>query len=260
MKYFFYHYFKMKILKYNDINIKNIEYNKPEKKGTYYYSAISYDKNPLLIQTIKFKCNNSKDEIFKNGNIECETITNDFSFYDFFLNIEDKNIKETFRNNKEWFDKEIPLELIDDMYKRTIKPVKKDSKPKFCFKLPIIKDKVQCHIYDQNKMIIDFDKLDKDSEIILIIHIRGLKFLKQHYYCDCYISQIKIFSSKIEKFNILDKCLIEDEEDEKGDIDIVDEEILNEINLEKQKQKEKKLLKNNIENQIIELKKQLDNL
>ena len=56
----------MNILKYSDINIKNIQYDKPEKKGTYYYSAISYDKNPLLVQTIKLKCNNSKEEILKN--------------------------------------------------------------------------------------------------------------------------------------------------------------------------------------------------
>lgn len=260
VKYLFYHYFKMSIFKYEDINIKNINYDKPEKKGTYYYSSINYDKKPLLILTPKMKSMNNKDGILRNSNIDCESITNDFNFYDFFLKIEDRNVKETFRNNKEWFGKEIPLELIDDMYKRTIKPVKKDNKPSFTFKLPIIKNKVQCHIYDQNKMIIDIDKLDKDSEIIFVIHIRGLKFLKQHYYCDCYVSQIKIISSKIERFNILDECLIEDDNNEKEDIDIIDEEILNEINIKKEKEKEKNVLKKNLELQMLELKKQLDNL
>ena len=260
VKYLFYHYFKMSILKYDDINIKNINYDKPEKKGTYYYSSISYDKQPLQIQTPKMKCMNKNDEILRNSNIDCESITNDFNFYDFFLSIEDRNVKETFKNNKEWFGKEIPLELIDDMYKRTIKPVKKNNKPSFTFKLPTIKNKVQCRIYDQNKMIIDINKLDKDSEIIFVIHIRGLKFLKQHYYCDCYISQIKIITSKIERFNILDECLIEDDNNEKEDIDIIDDEILNEINKKKANENKKKMLKTNLENQMLELKKQLDNL
>ena len=28
--------------------------------------------------------------------------------------------------------------------------------------------------------------------VILILHVKGLKFLKQHYYCDVYVSQIKV--------------------------------------------------------------------
>ena len=108
------------------------------------------------------------------------------SFYDFLLNLDDRNIKETFKRNKEWFGKEIPLEMIDDMYKRTIKPVKKDSKPCFSFKLPVIKGKVQCHIYDQRKICQDIQKLVPNSEIIFILHVRGLKFLKQHYYLKSY--------------------------------------------------------------------------
>ena len=55
-------------------------------------------------------------------------------FMIFSAGIDDRNIKETFKKNKEWFDKQIPLELIDDMYKRTIKPVKKDCKPSFSFR------------------------------------------------------------------------------------------------------------------------------
>ena len=192
--------------------------------------------------------------------MDCESINNDFSFYDFFLNIEDKNIKETFKKNKEWFDKEIPLELIDDMYKRSIKPVKKDSKPKFSFKIPTLKGVPQCQIYDQNNICIDLSQLSEDYEVIFILHIKGLKFLKQHYYCDLYISQIKVTLPRIEKYNIFNECMIEDNEVKEDDIYILDDEILNRMNEESEKKRKKEEKKKKIESEINELKKQLENL
>ena len=65
-------------------------------------------------------------------------------------------IKETFKNNKNWFGKEIPSEQISDMYKRTSIPTKKDNKPKYSFKIPIVKDKIQCQLYDKNKISLEF--------------------------------------------------------------------------------------------------------
>ena len=252
----------MNILKYSDIDLSKINYLKPEKQGSFYYSSISYNNKPLHIQCPKMKSTISGGDILNKNptNLTCETINNDFSFYDFFLGIDDRNIKETFKKNKEWFGKQIPLELIDDMYKRTIKAVKKDSKPTFSFKVPIIKNKVQCQIYDQNKICQDISRITNDCEIIFILHIRGLKFLKSNYYCDCYISQIKILLSNEEKYNIFTECIIEDDEDKKEDFDIIDEEILNEMKREKELEIQKANKKKELEEKITNLQKELDNL
>ena len=193
------------------------------------------------------------------SNLESEPLNSDFSFYDFLLGLDDRNIKETFKN-KEWFGKNIPLELIDDMYKRTVKPVKKDSKPKFSFKIPIIKNKIQCQIYDQNKVFQSIDRIQQGSELIYILHIRGLKFLKHNFYCDCYISQIKLSISLDERYNILNECLIDDDDDKKEDFDIIDEEILNEMKREKDKKIKIENRKKDIEEEILKLKQELDNL
>lgn len=249
----------MSIYKYSDINLKKINYNKPEINGSFYYSSINYDNTPLHIQSPRMKCKLSGGDILQKGFIECEPLNTDFSFYDFFLNIEDRNIKETFKKNEEWFGKDIPLEMIDDMYKRTIKAVKKDSKPNFTFKIPVSRGKVQCQIYNNNNICVDINKLNPESEIILILHIRGLKFLKQHYYCDCYVSQLKVYLSKEESFNIFNHCVIDDEKSD-DDIDIIDEEILEDIHkkeIQEKQRTEKKLV---LEKQISELKEQLDNL
>ena len=210
----------MSILRYSDVNSKKINYGKPEKQGMIYYAPIDYNNEPLYLQLPRMICKSNGPEIVKRKStmLDIETLNNDYSFYDFMLNLDERNIKETFKNNELWFNKNIPLEIIDDMYKRTCKPIKKESKPIFSFKIPVVKEKVQCQIYDQKKTFIDISKVISGAEMICILHIRGLKFLKQHYYCDCYISQIKVILPKDEKFSILENYAFDDKEEEEAEI------------------------------------------
>jgi hypothetical protein len=206
----------MSIVKFSDVNLKKISYTKPEKQGQYYYSAITYgSKDPLHIQTSRMICKSEGSEcvLKKTPTMELEGLTLDYSFYDFLLSLDERNIQETFRNNESWFGKDIPLEVIDDMYKRTTKPNKENSKPKFIFKIPVVKNSAQCPIYDQKKICQPIDKITNNCEVILILHIRGLKFLKQHYYCDCYVSQMKVFLPSEEKYSVIQDYVIEDDSD-----------------------------------------------
>ena len=55
-----------KIIKYNDLNIENIKYDNPRKIGNIYYSDITYNGNPLFIQTEKLNnLTNTKELNFK---------------------------------------------------------------------------------------------------------------------------------------------------------------------------------------------------
>ena len=257
----------MSILKYDDIDISKINYSKPEKIGPSYFGSISYGDNlkPLMIQTGKMKCLNSiegmKDK--KNPYLEIEIPKGKFDMYDLFLSLDDQNIKTTVKNSQEWFGKDLPLEAIDDMYKRTTKPFKKDSNPSLRFRLPVIKNEIQCSVYNQQKVFVDLNEVKGDSEVILILHIRGLKILKQYFYCDCYISQIKLFQDNNEsKYNIMKEYALIDEEGsgETNYDDIFDEEILSvfeeEKRLNKEKEEEEKRLKKEKEEEKKRLKKE----
>ena len=56
-----------------------------------------------------------KKSIFRD-----EILSTNFDLYDLFLSIDDQNIKNTLHKSEEWFQKEIPLEAIDDMYKKEL--------------------------------------------------------------------------------------------------------------------------------------------
>ena len=264
----------MSVYRHTDLDLKKINYKKPEKQGLIYYAGIDYKNEPLYLQTPRLVLTKSGLETIenKNNNLELEPVNNDFSFYDSLLNLDELNIKRTFENNKVWFGKDIPLEVIDNMYKRNNKPVKKDSKPQFSFKVPLIKDKVQCQIYDQKQNTIDLRSVKEGSECICILHIKGLKFLKQHYYLDVYISQIKVFLEGNIKYNILENYSfndVEEEENELRDLErdlMLDEDYLNSL---KNNENEKKEILNEIEKhknnisdiqiKIKELEEKLDN-
>lgn len=228
------------------MDVKKLVYTKPEKNGAYYYSPMAYDKNqPIHIQTPRMKLRVPGNKLIDKTTpmVDVETLTDDFKFYDLMVSIDERNIRETFKHNKEWFQKDIPLDLIDDMYKRTTKPVKKDGRPQFTYKVPMSKGVVQCPIFDQHQNRRELKDLPQDAEVILVVHIRGLKFLKQYYYCDMYVSQMKVFLPQTEKFAILNECMIHDDEP----AEVLDEAVLLEI---KQKREEIQKKVNEINSQI----------
>ena len=84
----------------------------------------------------------------------------------------------------------------------------------------------------------------------MILHFKGLRILKESFYLDCYINQIKVVD--IKKFNILKEYSIIDEGNNSENIDenIFSEEMKEIVNQEKlqvlkfQKQTQKLLLTN----------------
>ena len=242
------------IHRYDEVDIDKINYSKPEKIGSSYFGSMSYGDNlrPLYIQTPKLKSmiNFSDIKEKKSPYLDVEIPIGNYDIYDFFLSLDDQNIKTTVSRSNEWFQREIPLEAIDDMYKRTTKPFKKDVNPTLKFKLPIVKNEIQCGVYNQQKVFIDLDEIKEGVDLILILHIRGLKVLKQYFNCDCYVSQIKVFQeNKALKYNIISEYSMVDNGSE-SDEDIFDQEILDSFKTEEEKkEKEKQELREKEENE-----------
>jgi vacuolar-type H+-ATPase subunit I/STV1 len=216
------------VTRYNKLQLDNIQYDKPENKGTVYFGSMLYDLNPLLLQSSRLKVKEIK-EVEKQRYIVLETDDTDFSFYDKLVQLDDHILDATYQNSEEWFNKELPMDILEGMYKRITKPFKKDEKPSLEFKLPYHSDKLQTKVYGQTNELIDLDNLTVGSTVILMLQVKGLKFLKQNYYCDTYLSQIKLIKETVTVKPA--SCLIEDDEvgvvqnEENYDYEILDEEI-----------------------------------
>jgi len=208
----------------------NIQFEKPENKGTVYFGNMLYDLNPLLLQSSRLIVKEIK-EVDKQKYIVLETSPSDFSFYDTLVKLDDHILDATYQNSEEWFNKELPMDILENMYKRVTSPFKKDEVPAIQFKLPFHKENIQTKIYNQTNEIIDIGSLVPGSTIIMMIQVKGLKFLKQNYYCDICLSQIKLIKETV-ALNPKD-CMIEEDDDntkvmdEQYAYEILDEEIIN---------------------------------
>lgn len=234
------------VIKYNKIDLTNINYTKPTNQQNAYYGGIDYNKNLFLIQTSHLTIQSIKDKI-----ITVSVDTDDFSFYDTIVQLDDHNLASTYKNSKEWFSKELPMDVLENMYRRMSKPFKKGEIPLLDLKLTT---KPKCQVYDQSNKGINITDIVEGSTIIGILNIKGLKFLKRDYYCEMSLSQIKI-TNPIEK-HLSNKCLIDDEGLNNYDYEVFDEEVI-------QNSKQKIELTNqikNIEQDIQNNQKQLESL
>jgi hypothetical protein len=249
------------VIRHNKVDVSKVNYSKPENQQKVYYGSMNYNNIPFYIQTNNTQFVEIKEEN-KQKYIVLKVDSKDFSLYDCLMKLDDHNLSSTYSSSKDWFSKDLPMDVLEGMYRRITQPFKKGDVPEIILKLPYHKQKIQSKIYDQSNNMIDINQLTKGSKIVCIIHIKGLKFLKKDYYCDHYISQIKLCESI--PFSIPGKCLIEDDtETNEYDYEILDEEILLK-NKEKVKLEEKyRELEGNIidqQNTLREMRKKIDTL
>ena len=232
------------IFKHTNLKLDELTYSKPEKQGNSYYCNIYHgDNKPVYIQTPILSSQLSGKDLRSKKNIGLKVLGEDFGIYDFFLKLDDHNVNHTFKMSKEWFGKELPVNVIDGMYRRGTKPFPKGQNPSLEFKIPFSKDKCECICFDKSKESMEIDDIKEGIGMICIIHIKGLKFLKKEYYCDCFITQIKESEVKVKK-SFFDECLIDDDEENIYDEHSLPEEIMDEEDILEAEKLEKERLEN----------------
>ena len=250
------------IIKYNNIDIDNIELSDPKKIGNIYYSHISYNDNPFFLQTSRMKNIIDIKELDLRKPFDLKFELDNSDMYNCLNKLDENNINKISENSFYWFGKNINIEHSENMYRKITKPLIKNKKTNINFKVPIINEEILCKIYNQEQIDISINDVFKGQECILIVHIRGIKFFKSYYICDYYITHIKTFTKL--KYIIPEKCLIEDI-NSINDSEIIDEEVLIEEKekqkLIKKEEKKKKMEKLKIiENKKLELEKLKDRM
>ena len=179
----------MEIIDYKKIEINDIKFEDPVKiKGGSYMAIAKYNDNPIYIQSPRLINNKG---FVKNDNrcyIDLEFDKTHWNFYEFITNIDDHNIIKIQKNSESWFSKEFPLDIVEDFYSSPLKHKKQN--PKLKLKIPLIKNKVDCLIYDKNNSLIT--NFDEYNNVICLLKFNGLKFLSQQVISEWIPIQIKI--------------------------------------------------------------------
>ena len=98
-------------------------------------------------------------------------------------------------------------------------------------------------IYDKNNENINIDKLYENDFGIFVLHLKGIKYQKQRYILDVYISQLKVFTNNKPNYIIPSSCLINNDNIiYESDEDILDQDVISNIKMKEKLYNEKKEL------------------
>ena len=256
-----------RILNYKNLDFEKIEYYQPQRTNdgcllsTIYYKLMNNNPLSMYIETPKLK---TISGIIKDGEdyyIEMELSLEgyDSNFYTFIEKIDEKNVLSCHFNSNIWFNKQLPLKTIEQFYKSPIKINMNGKNPTMLLKIPTYKGKILLEVYNQQKKLINMNKLCINDEMVAIIKFSGLRFLKQKFIAEWEIYKIKLLKV-IDEDNLPSGYFFSDDADANIKLQQpVQEESLEEsnifFNLEEDEQQINFINDNNInEKQLIETK------
>ena len=178
-------------MNYRNINLPNIIYKKPVNKKSIILYKNENNSDMLSIITPELKILE-----INNDNIICKLQDNyDINFIEKLKELDQLNISNTYFNSKQWFHKEIPIEVVNSYYKSAIT----DNKIKFNFKKVDNVLKIE-YIIDNNNNYLEINKLKENDSIKMKILYNGILFTKNEFNPIIYIQSIKIDNKQNDNF------------------------------------------------------------
>lgn len=193
------------ILDYKEINPESIVFEEPKKvKGGSYMTEIKYrtptgEDVPFIIQTPRLI---SSEGIVRNdtrAHCELEFDKNHWPFYEFITNIDDHNIVIIEKYSEKWFTSKFPIDVVEEFYKTPVKLGRGKNPPKLKVKIPINRGELSCNIFDNVKNAINYTEVKKNNKVVCVLHLQGLRFLKQQVICEWVPLQIKVCKESVKQ-------------------------------------------------------------
>ena len=197
------------IIPTTDFAFQNISLEAPiSLPGGFYFSKITFNNNPLIIQTTK---STTKQGIVKTGKKHyCDLMflhqSSEINLQWFEL-LEEKCQSLLLEKSSEWFQTPLTLNDIENAFIPIIKVYKSG---KYC----LIRTNIRTNsnngeplikIYDENYTLLTPETITNETNIMSIIGIQGIRFSSKNFQIDMELKQIMILE---EEERIFENCLI----------------------------------------------------
>ena len=278
------------VFDYRKFNFSKLEYIEPKKTGNSVSSSIYYRAsiNKVINLFIRTPVMNTISGICKKNNhyyidLELNLNKGHSEFYDFMNKFDENNKQIVFQNSMEWFNQQLPNDILDSYYTPSVNLVTND--------IPVIRVKIKSKgdviipkIFNNYGTEVDLSYISPQDEIEAILILDELKFFKEKFTPEWSLGQLKVFKKKTREAPIPDHYLLEDENDlkdihienninlsEHEDVDIKEEYLqkkleqeslerqekerqqrLEKEKLEKARLKQEKIIKDRLENERLE--------
>ena len=210
-----------------DFSQLHLENPTPLQGGSFFTKINHDDKRlPLYVQLPKGK---SKNGIVKNTSSKKSFIDLLFPYFEselleWFENLEIKCRELIFEKKDLWFQTEMDLDDIDNMF---ISPAKSYKSGKFLVvkaQIPVTKQikRDYCIIYDESESILEPDSITENTSLIPLIKIEGIKFSSKSFQLEINLPQIMALNMEE---NIKASCVIRQNKSCDKNTDILENKI-----------------------------------
>lgn len=178
-------------------DVSNIQHSKPVKTGNNYIALSKYEDQPIKITTSKLLCRNGL-QIVDNDHayLELEFNKSDEELYTYLAELDELHISRIYDNSKQWFGNQIPLNMIDDFYRPTLRLGKNSKHPIIRLKVPVEHGKLNVTVCNQYRRPLSITELNPNAKIKATFRYEGLRFLKQQCFSNFVVESLKVYVPK----------------------------------------------------------------
>lgn len=175
-------------------------------QGGAYFSKIRINNEPVIVQTPKCLTKNGIHKTEKK--IYCDLMfDSDNEEFNNWVDTLETTIKNLIYTKRDlWFHNDMDYDSIDYHWQPLLRTYKGNKVLLRCFiaKQKRLYNQNNIQIYDEDENMLKLDDIEKDSKIISVLEISGLKFTQQSFNVEFLIKQVMVFKNQ----PIFNKCLI----------------------------------------------------
>jgi uncharacterized protein YjbI with pentapeptide repeats len=208
------------VFDYRKFNFSKLEYIEPKKKGNIVSSNIYYRAsiNKVINLFIRTPIMTTLSGICKKNNsyyidLELDINKKHAEFYDFLNKFDDNNKNLVYQNSVDWFNQQLPKNIIDDYYVPSTNVCNESKFPIIRVKIRSKGDVIIPKIFNNYGAEVDLSYVNPKDEIEAILILDELRFFKDKYTPEWSLGQLKVFKKKNVIPNIPNQYLLEDEND-----------------------------------------------
>lgn len=189
----------------NQFNYDNLRLADPiSVAGGSYFTKITNNNYPLYVQTPK--CMTSKGFIKSGKKIHSDLVfnNNDDVFIQWLVDLESKCEDLLYQKSNDWFQSPLELDDIQNAFNSCVKIQKTGNYIlRTNVKLNSLTQDPLIRIYNESENILSMEDVIPDTNIIVILEIKGVKFTSKNFQLEAEMKQVMVLNK-----DLFEDCLI----------------------------------------------------
>ena len=173
-------------------------------QGGSYFTKIQCDSIPLYIQTPK--CITKQGFVKSGKKIYSDLVfnNNDETFVQWLIDLETRCEELIYQKSSDWFQNPLELDDIESAFNPSVKIHKTGNYIlRTNVKLNSLTNEPLLKLYNENEHVLTMDDVIPDTNIIVILELKGVKFTTRNFQLDVEMKQVMVLNK-----DIFESCLI----------------------------------------------------